>query len=101
MPDEPEKVTCTINFATPFTRPPVCVANASFTKLGTTVAPDMIPAIAVAASTSSVQFSFNRIVPAYNAGLSINYICQETPQPTDLLRLYLKSVTGVQYYLKE
>ena len=101
MPDEPEKSTCTINFATPFIRPPVCVANASFTKIGTTVAPDMIPAVAVAASTSSVQFSFNRIVPAYNAGLSINYICQETPQPTDLLRLYLKSVTGAQYLMKE
>lgn len=77
FPENPFKSTetCRINFATPFAKPPICVANASYTYDD---ANSVVPAIAVRAKESLVYFTIGRDNPG--RPMMINYFCFEVPE---------------------
>jgi len=86
-----------INFAKPFAKPPICVANMG---VNYETFSDNIPSVATTTSTSFVRFIIAKPGNEFYSPMTINYICFEPPEPALLMRQVIDNGWMRSYLLK-
>jgi hypothetical protein len=76
LPEGQSKNQCSINFAKPFAKPPVCVANMG---VNYDTYSDEIPSVSVTTSTGFVRFIIAKPGDQFFSPMTIHYLCFEVP----------------------
>ena len=84
LPDGESKSQCTINFAKPFAKAPVCIANMG---VNFETYSDSIPSVAVTTYPTFVRFIIAKPGNEFYSPMTINYFCFEAPERSPYLQL--------------
>ncbi len=86
LPDGQPKSQCSINFAKPFAKAPICIANMG---VNYETYSDSIPSVATTTSTTFVRFIIAKPGNEFYSPMTINYICFEAPESTALIHTFI------------